>query len=383
MTARQLILATAVDSGTAVTLSYSDLDGDQESGVIEDLAGNDLASIFNLSVTNRTQRSSEPLNINRAEVDGNTVTLAFDRELASTQPSKGFFRVTANGKAIKVKSIQLNSADREALLTLKSAVAFGDEVSLSYTDAQGDQKSNVIEDLDGNDLSTVSGLSVTNIIRKASSDLKVDYAEADGSTINLYFTDALADSIPKSSRFRVTANQRKQTIGSISTDPDEGIVSLNLKKAIGSEQDILISYRDLNGDQSSGVIEDLDGNDLASFSKLSPTNDSINSDPPTLEDAYLDGKELVLEFDELIQAGKLRKSRFKLRAGKKRVRVISAEVPEDDAVAILNLKSPLAATASTLSLTYKDLKGDQKSKIIQDLDGNDLESFRNFDVEII
>ena len=169
----------------------------------------------------------------------------------------------------------------------------------------------------------------------------------------------------------------------MTTEPREGIVSLNLRQAISSEQDILISYRDFNGDQASGVIEDLDGNDLPSFAKLSPINDSIDSDPPTLEDAYLDGKELILEFDELIQAGKLSKSRFKVRAGKKRVRVISAEVPEDDAIAILNLKSPLAANASNLSLTYKDLKGDQNSKIIQDLDGNDLESFRNFDVEIL
>ena len=131
------------------------------------------------------------------------------------------------------------------------------------------------------------------------------------------------------------------------------------------------------------MIEDLDGNDLASFSKLSPTNDSVNSDPPTLDDAYLDGKELVLEFDELIQAGKLSKSRFKLKAGKKRVRIASAVVPDDDAVAIINLKSPLPASTSSLSLTYKDLKGDQNSKVIQDLDGNDLESFKNFGVEII
>ena len=157
----------------------------------------------------------------------------------------------------------------------------------------------------------------------------------------------------------MTANQRKKKIGSISTDPDEGIVILNLKKAIGSEQDILISYRDLNGDQSSGMIEDLDGNDLASFSKLAPTNDSINSDPPSLEDAYLDGKELVLEFDELLQARTLSTSRFKLRAGRKRARVASAEVPEVDAVAILELKSALPTNASSLSFTYKDLKGDQ------------------------
>ena len=378
-----LRLASAVDFGSTVTLSYSDLEGDQTSGVIEDAAGNDLASISNLAVTNRTKRSELPLNVNSAEVDGNTITLAFDRELATTTPNTGTFRVTANGKAIKVTAIKLKPANREALLTLQSPVAFGDSVALSYTDAQGNQKSNVIEDLDGNDLATIAGLNVTNNTRKSTSDLKVDYAEADGSTINLYFTDSLSSAIPKASRFRVTANKRKQKIGSISTDPDEGIVSLNLRKAISSEQDILINYRDLKGDQRSGVIEDRDGNDLASFSKLSVTNDSINSDPPTLEDAYLDGKELVLEFDELIQAGKLSKSRFKLKAGKKRVRVISAEVPEEDAVAIINLKSPLPASASSLSLTYKDLKGDQNSKVIQDLDGNDLESFKNFNVEII
>ena len=43
------------------------------------------------------------------------------------------------------------------------------------------------------------------------------------------------------------------------------------------------------------------------------------------EDAYHDGK--------------LSKPRFKLRAGKKRMRVISAEVPADDAIAIINIKS--------------------------------------------
>ena len=378
-----LQLANAVDGGSTVTLSYSDLEGNQSSGVIEDLSGNDLASISNLAVTNRTQRSTQPLNVNTAQVDGDSITIAFDRELASTRPNTGTFRVTANGKAIEVTDIKLKPDNREALLTLKSPVAFGDSVALSYTDAQGNQKSNVIEDLEGNDLATLSNLTVTNNTRKAASDLKLDYADADGSTINLYFTDTLSASTPNASRFRVTANKRRQRINSVTTEPREGIVSLNLRKAISSEQDILISYRDFNGDQASGVIEDLDGNDLPSFAKLSPINDSIDSDPPTLEDAYLDGKELILEFDELIQAGKLSKSRFKVRAGKKRVRVISAEVPEDDAIAILNLKSPLAANASNLSLTYRDLKGDQNSKIIQDLDGNDLQSLRNFPIEII
>ena len=105
---------------------------------------------------------------------------------------------------------------------------------------------------------------------------------------------------------------------------------------------------------------------------------------PSLEDAYLDGKELILEFDKSLQTGKVSPSRFKLKAGKKRVRVASAVVPkDDDSTAILMLKSQIPASANSLSLTYKDLRGDQSSNIIQDDSGNDLASLRNFSVEII
>ena len=105
---------------------------------------------------------------------------------------------------------------------------------------------------------------------------------------------------------------------------------------------------------------------------------------PSLEDAYLDGKELILEFDKSLQTGKVSPSRFKLKAGKKRVRVASAVVPkDDDSTAILMLKSQIPASANSLSLTYKDLRGDQSSNIIQDHSGNDLASLRNFSVEII
>ena len=93
-----------------------------------------------------------------------------------------------------------------------------------------------------------------------------------------------------------------------------------------------------------------------------------------------------LEVREQMRFGRVfyQPSRFKLRADKKRVRVKSALVPkDDDSTAILMLKSQIPASANSLSLTYKDLKGDQSSNIIQDDSGNDLASLRNFSVEII
>jgi uncharacterized repeat protein (TIGR02059 family) len=385
-----LILSTAVDRGSNINLSYSDISGDQAANVIQDITGNDLASFSNLIVENQTTRSSDPLDLNTGEINGNKIVLAFNRELSSTTPSKGAFRLKANNKAIKVKSITLSPNDREAVLKIPSPVAHGDNVTLSYTDAQGNQKRKVIEDVDGNDLTTISDFNLTNNTRKSAINFEVDYADADGKTINIYLTDSLSSSIPNASLFRVIADSRKQQVSSVSTTQSEGIITLNLSKSINTKQDILISYRDLKGNQSSGVAEDTDGNDLATFKNLPAINDTsdddeiIENNPPSLEDAYLDRTELVLEFDKTLQTGKVSPSHFKLRAGKKRVRVTSALVPQDDdSTAIVTLKKPLAASANSLSLTYKDLRGDQSSNIIQDDFGNDLASLRNFNVEII
>jgi hypothetical protein len=70
-------------------------------------------------------------------------------------------------------------------------------------------------------------------------------------------------------------------------------------------------------------------------------------------------------------------------ADKKRIRVSSASISADDSIAIVELKSTIPSSTKEFSLTYRDLKGDQSARIIQDIDGNDLKSLRNFHVEII
>ena len=378
-----LTLAAPLDRGSLLSLSYRDLNGNQNNNVIQDLAGNDLPSFSKLNVENRTRRSADPLNINTAEIDADEIVLAFDREIDSTTPSKGTFRLRADGKAIKITRIFLYPNDREAVLNIAKPVEHGADVSLSYTDAKGNQNRNVIQDIDGNDLDSFSSLKLTNNTRKQAKAFSVDYADADGSTINLYLTSPLSSSIPNSSRFRITANNKRQLISSISTKPKDALVTLNLRKPLNTNQDILINYTDLNGDQSSGILEDDDGNDLPSFSSLTPLNDTNDSDPPLLEDAYLDGKQLILEFDELLSPGTIKPSRFKVRADNKRIPIASASIPKDDSIATLNLRSHIPSSTQNLSITYRDLKRDQSSLIIQDTDGNDLPSLRNFSVEII
>ena len=40
-------------------------------------------------------------------------------------------------------------------------------------------------------------------------------------------------------------------------------------------------------------------------------------------------------------------------------------------------------TNSSVTLAYKDPKGDQTSKVVEDLFGNDLDSFSGYGVEIV
>ena len=73
-----------------------------------------------------------PLYVRSATVDGAEMVLAYNDMLdASSVPSAGAFRVTVNGSARTVSSVGVDG--ERVLLTLASAVGFGDVVELSYT----------------------------------------------------------------------------------------------------------------------------------------------------------------------------------------------------------------------------------------------------------
>ena len=86
---------------------------------------------------------------------------------------------------------------------------------------------------------------------------------------------------------------------------------MSLKKPVTSDDQVTISYKDLNGNQSTGVIEDRNGNDMDSFKNFALENVTQDLNPPILEEAYIDDGKLYLEFDELINPGSIKGSRIK------------------------------------------------------------------------
>jgi len=376
-----LTLAQPVKPRLPVTLSYKDLDADQSVGVIQDLSGNDLATIANLPVDNQTIGSATPLRVALAEVDGTSLTLSFDREIDATDPSARSFRVTVNGRSISVNRAQVFPADRQVALTLASPASPRDTVTVSYTDALGDQRTGVVQDIDGNDLLSFQQLPVKNTT-PAINTLTLENSEVIDRAIRLTFSEPLAATLPASARFLLTADNKRQSITSIESTPADGVITLNLSKAIAPSAKVLLSYSDPNGDQSSGVIEDTFGNDLLSIQNHPITNFSVDQDPPTLIDALLDGSELTLQFDELLSPGTIPSSRFSIKVNGKRVKASNAKVLEDDTTAVLNLTAPVSE-ASKVLISYLDPRNDQSTGVIQDTTGNDLLSLRDFAVEVL
>ena len=152
------------------------------------------------------------------------------------------------------------------------------------------------------------------------------------------------------------------------------------------QESVTVSYRDLSGDQVDKVVEDLAGNDMATirnFEIISGGNDAI---APTVVSATLDENKLSVEFDSIIRNTKISKNRFKVKINGKKVRVLSAKVEQDDSYVELALKPKNLRKIdinSSVTLSYTDPKGDQTSKVVEDVFGNDLDSFKGYGVEIV
>ena len=144
-----------------------------------------------------------------------------------------------------------------------------------------------------------------------------------------------------------------------------------------------MNYIDARGDQKDNVIQDNYGNDLDNITGLNIDNlEEITSfDPPQIVDQFIDGQTITLEFDEDLMPGKLRKSLFKVKANGKRQRVSSAIVQEDETTVELTLKKEIPPAFDSILVSYRDIKGDQRRGVIQDLSGNDAEPFRNAELD--
>lgn len=306
----------------------------------------------------------------RAIVVEDILKLSFSdvlREGLQISPSK--FEVYGDNRIIPVDSVTVDSANGQVELTLSKAVDINDSVKVSYYDLASDQNLSVIEDPSGYDVATFTKLDVVNE-SPPQEGLQVILAEAYENNITLGFDLEIdTESIPNNGMFRVRVNGNSNRVTDIELFAKNREAVLTLAKPVQSNDKITLNYIDARGDQKDSTLQDKYGNDLDTITGLEIENleETSSFDGPQLIDQFIEDTIISLEFDEDLAPGKLRKSLFKVKANGKRMKVKEAVALEDETIVELTLRDEVPPAFDSILVSYRDIKGDQRKGIIQDL----------------
>jgi len=322
-----------------VTLDYKTKKKDQTTGVIEDLSGNDLQSIKGFSVENNTFVDpnldlTAPTIVN-AEINGDVLTITLDEDIKPTVPKANNFKVKIGRKKSKVESVTVDQATNTVVLALKNAALVTDDVTLDYKTKKKDQTTGVIEDLSGNDLQSIKGVLVEN---NTFVDPNVDVtfptiaaAEINGDVLTITLDEDINSTIPKANNFKVKIGRKKSKVESVTVDQAADTVVLALKNAALVTDDVTLDYKTKKKDQTTGVIEDLSGNDLQSIKGLAVDNNTfvdpnLDLTAPTIVNAEINGDVLTITLDEAIDSTVPKANNFKVKIGRKKSKVEGVDV---------------------------------------------------------
>jgi len=248
----------------------------------------------------------------------------------------------------------------------------------------------VIEDLSGNDLQSIKNVFVDN---NTFVDPNVDNrfpeianAEINSDVLTITLDEDIKPTAPKTNNFKVKIGRKKSKVESVSVDQAADTVVLALKNAALVTDDVTLDYKTKKKDQTTGVIEDLSGNDLQSIKGFSVENNTfvdpnLDLTAPTIVSAEINGDVLTITLDEDIDSTNPKTKNFKVKNGRKKIKVEAVLVDTDTVV--LSLKDAVEASDTDITLDYKTKKKDQVTGVIQDLAGNDLQSTKGYKVENI
>ena len=222
-------------------------------------------------------------------------------------------------------------------------------------------------------------------IKITQTSLELDFAVRDKKLIYLYTTSPQAKTSLNPSHFSAQTDQGPIGIKRIRQKARQGLIKIKLSDRLESKQDFFLSYEDPAGDQLTGVIQSRAGSDMNSFSERVHSISQF-LEPPRPERAELQESQLTITFDETINFNPIDKNNFEANLNGRTLRPQNAEVNEIAPASItltLNNKRLLeSSNRISGSVSYRNDPSSSRGTIIQDLWGNEAESFYDFPIEI-
>ncbi len=379
-----LTLSTPVIFTDTVTLNYTDSTiGNDLTGVIQDAAGNDLASFSAPRAVTNLSDAIAP-SITDVSVNSSSLTITLNETLSSILPDTARFLINVNGIARTISSVTSNPTARTVTLTLVVPVTASDTVTLIYSDKTSlNDTTGIIEDAAGNDLPNSNPISVTNLTPAGdNTPPKVISSEINGAILTLGFDEALANSIPEIARFNVLVNGLSRTISSVSIAASAGVATLQLATPVTASDVVTLSYTDkTNLNDSVGIIQDIPGNDLVSFSTAPVVNrtPAVDTTPPQITSLSVNGSLLRIIFNETLASTVPELLRFTVSVNGIGRAITSADIVSSNEVNLLLISPVISSDTVTLSYTDKSILNDTIG-VIEDAVGNDLLNATNLPI---
>lgn len=253
-----LILDTAVENGSSVTVSYSQ-------GSLTAADGGLLASFSNLPVVRDNPPAGPALirsNINPA---GNEIALNFDKGMADPAGKHGKFAVKADGNVIGVSSVELSSIASRINLKLDRPVTAGQAVTVSY--AFGG-----IMAADGGVLPPFTDETVYGSLQPVAPVCTSAETNELGNIITLAFDKAMVNPAGKHEQFTVEVNGVIKPVASASLNSDSKKIDLQINENILQGDSVKVGY-------TPGTVAAANGAALAAFANKDVVN-NIPAVPP-------------------------------------------------------------------------------------------------------
>ncbi|MDE2719308.1 SwmB domain-containing protein [Candidatus Palauibacter polyketidifaciens] len=298
-----LTLETAVTAGQPVTVAYADLSTGDDAAVVQDLAGNDAAGFDPQTVTVAPSIISVALTSD-AGIDS---TYAIGDAIAVTVT----FSAAVDVDGTPYVELQMEGPPKQAGCATTDGVT---AVACTYTVAEGNTDPNGVS-LPANPLKLVgdgqinaTGTTKAAVLTYAAvaddAAHKVDgvrptlvttspnepRTSSDGWEVFLTFSEPLSKT---GSGFTVVADGTNNDVEAASLN--DAMVTLTLASAIRSGQAVTVAYADPTADDDENAVQDLAGNDAASFGAQTVVN-LVPSTDATLSALSLSGVTLTPSF---------------------------------------------------------------------------------------
>ena len=369
-----LTLADAVTHGVTVTLAYTDTSAGNDALVIQDLAGNDAATLPTTNVSNTVPDTLAPVFVSAVTgAGGSSLVLSYNEALdAAHPPQASSFEVKVNAVAVGVTAVAIVGST--VVLTLATPVTSGAAVSVAYLDPDAGDDPEVLQDVAGNDAASLPPTTVSNLVPDTQPPTRVAATTtADGTGLVLSYSEALdAANPPDASSFVVRVDGALVAVDSVAVAGSTVVLTLQTPVTQGAA--VTVGYDDPSGDNDASAVQDIAGNDAASFA---PTNVS-NLVPDTVAPAFISavtgagGASLVLTYDQALDAAHLPDAgSFSVSVNGVLVGVTGVSVA--GATLVLTLQTAVGH-GQTVTVAYDDTTAGNDALAVQDAAGNDAAS---------